>query len=325
MIRTGLPLLVSACLLAQPALAADRTVAITFDDLPYAGVIGEGDGALSVADVARLNARIRETLRRHSVPATGFVVERTAQALGGRMGAVLTPWTRRDLSLGNHSYSHADVNNLDLAGIEREIVDGEASIRPLMAKAGKPLMFMRFPMNHTGDTREKRDGIATLLERRGYRPAASTIDTSDYVFEQAYSAALRRADGACAKRIGEAYLRYSAIQIDYYAALDAKVLGHIAPEIALLHLNRLNADSLDDLLALYVSRGYRFVTLEKAQEDPAYAGTPTFVSRYGPMWGYRWARERGVKINGAEELEPPAWLADYARTEGMACAAAPSG
>lgn len=288
--------------------AAQRTVALTFDDLPYAGAVGDGAGALSPDQVVALNARVRDVLARHGAPAAGFVVEQTAQAMGERAGAALSPWAQGDLVLANHSYSHADTNALDLAGVEQEIVRGERTIRPLMEAEGKPLRFMRFPMNHTGDTPEKGIGIQAILERLGYEAAASTIDTSDYVFEQAYRLALGRDDPRCAARIRDAYLRHSAEQIDYYAALNTGVVGYAPPEIALLHLNRLNADILEDLLALYVARGYRFISLEEAQRDPVYRTPPAFASPHGPMWGYRWARERRIQVNGAREPSPPDWI-----------------
>jgi hypothetical protein len=31
------------------------------------------------------------------------------------------------------------------------------------------------------------------------------------------------------------------------------------------------------------------------------------------MWGYRWAKARQVTVNGAAELEPPAWIVEYAK------------
>ncbi|MDR7070064.1 peptidoglycan/xylan/chitin deacetylase (PgdA/CDA1 family)/predicted aspartyl protease [Pseudoxanthomonas japonensis] len=300
-----------------------RTVALTFDDLPYAGAIGETAGALSVEQVAQLNARVLQTLQQHGAPAAGFVVEKTAERLGAEARSVLASWTQGQFVLANHSYSHADTNNLNLSGIEKEIVLGEATIRPLMKAAGKRLQFMRFPLNHTGDTPEKRDGILEILERLGYESAASTIDTSDYVFERAYRAALRRQDERCAARIRAAYLTHSATQIDYYAALNEGVIGRAPPEIALLHLNLINADTLDDLLKLYADRGYSFVSLEKAQQDPIYgaASTATYASPHGPMWAYRWARERRIQVNGAREAEPPKWLADYSPEEGGNCGA----
>lgn len=326
MIRLVFVLAVGAGLLSGPTFARGqnpaherRSVAITFDDLPYAGAIGDTEGALTAAEVVLLNARVRGVLQSHSVPATAFVVEATAEAVGDQAHPILRDWTSGGLSLGNHSYSHADTNGLDLAGIEQEVLRGENSIRPLMEEAGKPLRFMRFPMNHTGDTEEKRAGIEAMLQRLGYVAAASTIDTSDYVFERAYGAALLRSDDACAAAIRQAYVGHTAVQIDYYAALNLQVLGYEPPEIALLHLNRINADTLEDLLKLYTARGYRFVTLDEAHRDPAYVGASTFVSRHGPMWGYRWARERRVRVNGAAEAEPPEWLTRYAEGEAAAC------
>ncbi len=79
----------------------------------------------------------------------------------------------------------------------------------------------------------------------------------------------------------------------------------------LLHANRLNADLIDQLLAAFDERGYRFVTLDDAQSDDAYQTPDTFISKFGPMWGYRWAKMRGVSVNGALEPEPPKWVVDY--------------
>jgi len=297
---------------AQSRVTPSRSVALTFDDLPYVGAIGDAEGQFSRANVLVLNRRILDALREAAVPATGFVVEHSLEALG-EDGRALTPlWTEGDFDLGNHGYSHADTNDLDLTGIEQEVLRGEASVRVAMTEAGKTLRFMRFPMNHTGDTPDKRDGIRAILDRYGYQSAASTIDTSDYVFEAAYQAALRQGRTDCQALIRDAYVDYSAVQIDYYAALSAEVLGYAPPEVALLHLNQINADTLPRLLSLYRDRGFQFVSLAQAQADPAYQRRGDFVSRYGPMWAYRWARERGRRVGGSKEAEPPVWLSAYA-------------
>ncbi|WP_336357196.1 hypothetical protein, partial [Pseudomonas granadensis] len=96
------------------------------------------------------------------------------------------------------------------------------------------------------------------------------------------------------------------------AALDRTVLGYEPPAILLLHLNRLNAATLDRLLRLVRQQGYRFVSLDEAQSDPAYRESPRVATKYGPMWGYRWASERQVKVDGSKEQEPPEWVARYA-------------
>ena len=271
------------------ASAQQKTVAITFDDLPYAIDAETGSSARpSNDDVAALNRRIQMVLRRNNAPATGFVIEKTVQSLAHDVAQrVLGAWTDGGFSLGNHTYSHADINGLALEAIVAEIDKGAATIKPLMAAAGKRLRFVRFPLNHTGETPHRREAIAALLRARGYELAASTIDTSDYVFERAYGRALANGRGDDARKIKDAHLEHTAIQIDYYADLNRRVLGYAPPAIMLLHLNRLNGDSVQDVLSLFRQKGYRFVTLDAAQSDPAYRAPSGFATPFGPMWGYR--------------------------------------
>jgi hypothetical protein len=33
------------------------------------------------------------------------------------------------------------------------------------------------------------------------------------------------------------------------------------------------------------------------------------------MWGYRWAAELRVRVNGAFESEPPAWVLQYGKEQ----------
>lgn len=291
----------------QPRRA--RLVAVTFDDLPFAN---STSNTTDLEDVAKLNRKILDILRQFEAPAIGFVIEQTVERYGRDAShGILEPWTKGRFTLGNHTYSHPDTNTLDLDAIEQEVVRGEASIRPLMDAAGKPLRFVRFPMNHTGDTLEKSLAIEAMLRRRGYSVAASTIDTSDYVFDAAYQTALRRGDLDAGVRIADAYVAYTAVEIDYYAGLGRQVLGYEPREIALLHVNRINADTLERILSLYVERDFAFVTLDEAQGDPAYAMPTTFTTRFGPMWAYRWAKQMNVRVDGSLEREPPDWIKAY--------------
>lgn len=286
-------------------------VAMTFDDLPY---VNEGAEAPVAAAIAA-NRRIARALRQARIPATGFVNEDKLQALGPAGLRLLAEWNKGLLALGNHGYRHFDSNTLDIEGIEREIVKGEAIIRPMAASVGRGVPFFRFPYNHVGDTEARRVAIGQLLSRHGYALAASTIDTSDYLFNSAYEHAIAARDTVMARRIERAYIDYSRVQIAYYDQLDRKVLGREVPAILDLHLNRLNAATIRPLIGLFRSAGYGFVSLARAQADPAYATMPVFATKYGPMWGYRWAREHGVKVDGGLEQEPPAWISAYAGAE----------
>lgn len=292
---------------ARPA--ENKAVAITFDDLPF--VFGE-NGKDTAKSARQANAAVLSALRRYHAPATGFVIETSVQRLGEMGPEILKHWNAGPYQLGNHSFSHADSNDLDLAGIESEVVNGEATIRPLAASAGRRLLFFRFPMNHVGDSDAKRIGISKLLKEHGYRLAASTIDNGDYLFNTAYERALSKGDKSAKRAIEDAYVAYTKQQVAYYDQLDKRVMGRTVPAVMLLHLNILNAATITRVLDIFAQSGYKFITLNDAQADPAYDHDPAFTTRYGPMWGYRWAAERHVKVDGSLEKEPPSWIAEYA-------------
>jgi peptidoglycan/xylan/chitin deacetylase (PgdA/CDA1 family) len=299
--------------LASVSHGQNKTVAITFDDLPYEWYdathkLDSGDAR----QAALVNQKILASLARHAAPATGFVNQLKVEQLGTNQGAaMLKPWTNGSFALGNHLYSHTDANGLWVEQIEDEIVRGEATIVPLMKAAGKKLEFLRFPYNHTGETREKHDAVAAFMAKRGYRLAPCTIDNSDWEFTWAYVKMLAKHDDTSIAKLRAEYLAYTSAEIDYYAALNKQVLGYEPPEIMLLHANQLNAEMLDEVLALFEKKGYRFVSLSEAEADPIYKQPDAFITSYGPMWGYRWAKERGIKVDGKLEPEVPEWVTKY--------------
>jgi hypothetical protein len=182
-----------------------------------------------------------------------------------------------------------------------------------MKEAGKQLTFFRFPMNHTGDTKEKHDSIAAFLSQRRYRMAICTIDSSDYLFNDAHVRMLAKNDDEAAQELRGEYLAYTSAEIDYYAGLNKQVFGYEPPQVMLLHDNRLNAEVMGQVLQLFEEKRYRFVSLDVAQADAAYRTPETYITKFGPMWGYRWANERNVKVNGSLEPDPPKWILQYGK------------
>jgi peptidoglycan/xylan/chitin deacetylase (PgdA/CDA1 family) len=302
---------ISFCL---PGQELQRMVAITFDDLPIAETDITSAGAINPIEARSINQAILDAVRRHGVPATGFVIQKRVEGVGEIPGKeILRQWVGSGDDLGNHTYSHADFNQLTIEEMEQEIVSGEGAISEILRKVGRRPRYFRFPMNHTGDTAAKHDAVAAFLAQRGYKLAVCTIDNEDYVFDRAYVLALARKDRSSAERLRLEYLSYTGTEIDYYSSLNKQVFGYEPPHVMLLHVNRLNADTIDSVLRLFEQRHYRFVDLDTAAADPAFATPDTFFTPYGWMWGYRWARKRNVKVNGDRETEPPAWVRDYGR------------
>jgi len=296
--------LVFGVALVAAAEEATRTVALTFDDLP-------GADSRDASELASTNLAILHALDRHHATATGFVIgERVAALSNGR--DLLNSWIEHGHDLGNHTFTHRDLNGLSLAEFGDEVARGESVFRGLLPTPRTLPLFLRFPFNHTGDTPEKRAGVATLLSDRGYEVAVCTIENADYVFANAYQKA-RTAGGSGGAILRTEYLSHTAKIIDYYVDLHRQIFGRETPHVMLLHVNRLNADVLDAVLELFEQRQFRFVTLREAQTDAAYKTADTWTTKAGPMWAYRWARSLGVKVNGALEPEPAAWVAAAAR------------
>ena len=65
------------------------------------------------------------------------------------------------------------------------------------------------------------------------------------------------------------------------------------PQTLLIHANFINSDYFDDLVAMFIRRGYKFVDLETALNDDAYSLPDTYVGGAGISWLHRWALERG--------------------------------
>ncbi|MGA2048684.1 MAG: polysaccharide deacetylase family protein [Terracidiphilus sp.] len=293
--------------------AQTHTVALTIDDLPFvqsdanSGTLHETDKQAAAANHKLLNA-----LARHHVPVTGFVIQKGVEDLGMLPGAaILRNWAHRGFDLGNHTYAHPDFNDLTVEQFEDQILRGEATFVPLMKAEGRKPEFFRFPFNHTGDTREKHNALAAFLAKHGYRQAPCTIETSDYMFAAAYGRMLARHDEGSAARLRADYLSFTAAQIDYFIGLNKRVWGYDAPQIMLIHDNQLNADVIEDLLDLFERKQFHWISLSEAEADPAYQEPEIFITKFGPMWGYRWAKERGVKYDGSLEPDPPKWVSEY--------------
>jgi peptidoglycan/xylan/chitin deacetylase (PgdA/CDA1 family) len=191
-----------------PASAAERAVAVTFDDLPGPRV------ALLSNDVPALRENTRKllaALRSAKVPVVGFVnegklfVEGETSAVAEERIDVLRLWLASGHELGNHTYSHRDLNTQPLDWFEQDVVRGEAVTRRLLAEKKRSLRYFRHPFLHVGLELDKRRAFETFLAGRGYTVAPVTIDNDEYIYAEVYADARRRGDGAMATRLADDY------------------------------------------------------------------------------------------------------------------------
>ncbi len=295
----------SVCSNSQTAPKPDRQVAITIDDLP-AGMADR----LPAAEITAMTTKLLGTLRDQKIPVVGFVNEKKLYKTGEvdeRIKA-LQMWLDYGFELGNHTFTHASLNQVGLKAWEDDVVQGESVTRMLLAQKKMKLRYFRHPYLDVGrDLLTRREAEAFLVER-GYRIAPITLDGWDWMFAGLYEDAKKRNDTAYQQQIVKEYLAHHDAAIAYAEQLSAKVVGYEPKQILLLHASNLEADHIGELLELLRKRGYRFITLEDALSDPAYSLPNTYVGEEGTDWIEQWAITQGKIPQGGPAIAQ--WVID---------------
>lgn len=307
--RSWILLLALAGCAQQPRTAegapAARTVAITFDDLPWARI-----GAYDDVRLAELNDELVRQIGAAGMPAIGFVNEQKLEGTAAGREALLRRWVDAGLELGNHTYSHPSFWTTPRARYEADFLKGERVTRRLMAAKGTRPRFFRHPFLNTGPDLANKEAFERFLAANGYRVAPVTIDNDDYLYALAYDRAMERGDSAAMRRLGADYVRYMDTTFAFYEGLSRRLLGREPAQILLLHANALNADYLDELAAMMRGRGYGFAPVDRVLRDPAYRQPDRYTGRRGLSWLQRWAITRGADPGVAPAISP--WVAEAA-------------
>ena len=300
-------LFLSISLAAQSA-KLDRQVAVTIDDLP-----GGMADKLPAAQVTAMTTKLLDTLRDQKIPVVGFVNEKKIYRHGEvdeRLNA-LEMWLDHGFELGNHTFSHASLNQVELKDWEDDVVQGESVIRILLAQHKMPLRYFRHPYLDTGRDLQTRRKAEEFLTQRGYRIAPVTLDGWDWMFAGVYEDAKKRNDKTLQQQIVKDYLAYHDAVFAYAEQLSVKIVGYEPKQVLLLHASNLEADHIGELLDVLRKRGYRFITLQDALGDPAYSLPDTYVGEEGTGWLEHWAITQGKIPQGAPVF--PQWVIDRSK------------
>lgn len=302
-------------LLTVSAAAQQRkwSVAITVDDMPAVTTLR---GAEGTADMEAINRSLLAAFAKHKVPATGLVNQQKVEEDGqvSERSAILEQWLAAGLTLGNHTFSHPKFSAMSLEDFEKNTIDGERTLTPLLAKHKQKLRFFRFPYNDTGGSPEKKAAFEKFLAERHYEIATCTMENMDWMYDAVYRHALASGDKKHAQEIRASFLEHTRKSLEQYEKMSLEMMGRSFPQVMLIHADHLNADSIDKVLSIFEQRGYKFVSLAKAQKDKAYRTPDAFTGLWGIMWQQRWdvtlhkaAKDGPTKRGGPD---PPKWLTD---------------
>nr|WP_295660592.1 polysaccharide deacetylase family protein [Polymorphobacter sp.] len=246
---------------ASPA-GARPSITLTFDDLPAHGPLPVGTTRLAIVQdivTALKTARVGEVYGF----VNGVLTEREADM------PVLQLWRDAGLPIGNHGWSHLNLDDVGATAASADIVRNEPLVAALAGNTD--WHWFRYPYLAEGRDPAARLALRQDLVARHYRIAGVTMSFDDYLWNPPYARCLAAADAA-----GIAWLERSYLAAATSAAAEARanaqaLYGHDIPYVLLMHAGAFDARMLPRLLALYRQEGFAFVPLAKAEADPAYA------------------------------------------------------
>jgi peptidoglycan-N-acetylglucosamine deacetylase len=181
---------------------------------------------------------------------------------------MLKEWRDAGLPLGNHTWSHINLNQASLADWEDDVLKNEALLRSYMGTAGRH--WLRYPYLAEGETMEKRDGALKFLAEHSYGIAAVTMSFADYVYKEPYARCVAKNDAAGIAQLEKSYLDAADAYLSYSRAMSKALYGKDIPYVLLMHVGAIDARLLPRLLQLYGERGVTFVSLEDAEKYSFY-------------------------------------------------------
>ena len=256
------------------ARTKSHEIAITMDDFNWQNAVYQ-----SASD---RNKSILKSLDSHSIKAALFVVGRNLERDEGRQ--LLTEWDKSGHLIGNHTYSHQNLNSPDMT--VEEYTNDILRAEKVLSEFKRFQRYFRFPALREGDTVAKRDGVREFLAKANYRVGHVTIDTDDWVITSRLTDRVKSDPSADLKPYRDFYLAHMWDRAQYYDSLSNQVLGRSVKHTILVHYNLLNGLFLDDLISMFKSKGWQLIDAEEAFTDPVFSEKPKILpAGQSIIWG----------------------------------------
>ena len=219
---------------------------------------------------------------------------------------ILQAWHAAGEPLGNHTWSHPELDQLSAAQYEHNIARNEAILRQVDPNGN--WHWFRYPFLEEGNTVAKHEAVRDWLTAHHYRIAEVSMDFQDYLWNDAYARCATKRDEAAIQQLHDTYLATADRYIDVHRELAHSLYGRDVPYALLMHVGAFDARMLPELIALYRSRGFQFVTLEQAMADPVYRVDPKVAVSGGSTFNEMVAETQHVPVPDGQE---PTRLLDH--------------
>ena len=269
----------------HPGFSQQKEVSITIDDVPNVEIYRrQGFSSVLLEQINTLNLPVAIFINEKNVYKNEFTRENHSG---------LVTWLKnKNVTAGNHSYSHMNYADTTLAAFQEDIVNGEVITRKTLKKS--PAHF-RFPFNSLGKDSAAHQQIKKFLLDKGYTVTPFTIESEDWSYNTKYEEALKDNNKEKALLIGKQYISHTLLLFEHFEKLCRELYGRNIRHIYLCHDNQLNTDYLVELTTRLQQQGYSFISLEDALQDKVYQSNDYYKGRFGFSWIYRWQPDEGKR------------------------------
>lgn len=242
-------------LFSSICFADEREIAITMDDLPL--VASRMNTPENKQRSTERFTQIVQTFQKYKVPVIGFVI---AGAIEKGQWAFLEQFRQAGFMLGNHTYSHYDLDQISAEKYIADIDRADKILTPIMTEP----KYFRYPYLAEGN-KTKKQKVYDYLKEHNYTIAPVTIDSKDFDFNEMLYKVPYRSRVDYIQKIKPRYLAYiwkQTLKAEKGASKNTK-------QILLIHANLLNSYVLGDILEMYQKNGYKFISITEALKNPA--------------------------------------------------------
>jgi peptidoglycan/xylan/chitin deacetylase (PgdA/CDA1 family) len=247
-------------------------IALTFDDLPSHGQLPPG---MTRADVAK---SIIYALKTANAPPTYGFVNAARIAKEPESEEVLKLWRDAGLPLGNHAFTHMDLDKNSAEAFEQDVLANEPTLQKYMA--GQDWHWQRYPYLNEGDTAEKHKAVADFLKQHGYRVAQVSASFGDYAYNGPYVRCLAKGDQEAIDQLKKSYTEGAGESLFEAQKNSQLVYGLDIKHIMLLHIGSFETVMFPTLLDLLKQHGFKIVSLPEAESDDAYRIEPELTANW---------------------------------------------
>lgn len=252
-------------LMPTPSWATVK-MAITFDDLPAHGSLPP-----KVTRVEVIKS-ILATLKSHHVPEVyGFINAGRPEGMPD-LDEVLKLWIGGGYPLGNHTFTHVNLNKVGAEKFKKEITTNEDVLRKMSGNTD--WHYFRYPYLKEGKDLENRNSVRSFLIQKNYKIAEITDDFEDWAWNSPYARCKTKGDLKEIDVLKKSYIESATERFIQDGKVAEAVFHRSVARILLLHVGAFDAEMLPTLLRMYENKGVQFIPLSEAVRASAYEVDP---------------------------------------------------